>query len=70
MRFSKAIEDIEVLLAKKFRASNAIRHRGERGRAREASLRDMLAQTLPAAYGVATGELLPHRVTRSRRTAT
>jgi len=61
MRFSKAIEGIEGLLAEKFRASKAIKHRGERGRAREASLREMLEQTLPAAYGVATGELLPYR---------
>ena len=61
MRFSKAIEGLQSLLAEKFHASQAIKHRGERGRAREHSLREMLEQTLPAAYGVATGELLPCR---------
>jgi hypothetical protein len=38
-----------------------LNHRGERGRQREDNLRKFLSDHLPAAYGVATGEILPYK---------
>jgi hypothetical protein len=44
-------------LQNKYLVSSSIRHKGERGRSREHGVASFLGENLPAAYGVATGEL-------------
>ena len=44
-------------LQNKYLVSSSIRHKGERGRSREHGVASFLRENLPAAYGVATGEL-------------
>src|SRR5436190_20927616 len=59
MIFSKYLAEYEKLLQSKYTISGTIRHKGERGRQRENGLLMFLRETLPAAYGVATGEIIP-----------
>jgi len=58
MLFSSALASIEKILHEKYVLSSSIKHRGERGRQREAGLSDFLGEHLPGAYGVGTGEIV------------
>lgn len=60
MLFAKALDALEKSFRERYELGKVIRHRGERGRHREEGLRMFLEDCLPAAYGVATGELLPY----------
>jgi len=57
--FRNALSHIERVLQAKYDVSSTIRHKGERGRQREDGLRLFLRESLPAKYGVATGEVIP-----------
>src|SRR5215467_3299636 len=61
MIFTKTFAHYERLLHQKYAVSSTIRHKGERGRQRENGLMGFLKDNLPAAYGVATGEVIPYR---------
>ena len=58
MIFSRHLSDYEAIFQTKYKLSSTIRHKGERGRQREHGLREFLEENLPAAYGVATGEII------------
>ena len=60
MIFAANLSRYEKLLQQKYEVSTSIWHKGERGRQRENGLAMFLRETLPAAYGVATGEIFPH----------
>src|ERR1035437_4015942 len=59
MIFASNLSHYERLLQQKYDVSTSIWHKGERGRQRENGLLMFLRETLPAAYGVATGEIYP-----------
>lgn len=59
MLFTSYLSHYEKLLHQKYDVSSTIHHKGERGRQRENGLAMFLRETLPAAYGVATGEIIP-----------
>ncbi len=61
MVYSAIIARYEKILREQYSLTTAINHRGERGRQREDNLRKFLSDHLPAAYGVATGEILPYK---------
>jgi len=61
MIFTNTFAQYEKLLHQKYAVSSTIRHKGERGRQRENGLLAFLKENLPAAYGVATGEVIPYR---------
>lgn len=61
MIFTKTFAGLQRELENQFAISRTIRHRGERGRQREDGLASFLRTTLPEAYGVATGEIVPYR---------
>lgn len=61
MIFTKTFAQYERLLHQEYSVSSTIRHKGERGRQRENGLIAFLKDNLPAAYGVATGEVIPYR---------
>ena len=61
MIFTNTFAQYEKLLHQKYAISSTIRHKGERGRQREQGLLVFLRENLPAAYGVATGEVIPYR---------
>jgi len=54
---AKVLAALQKELQNKYAISSTIRHKGERGRSREHGVADFLRENLPAAYGVATGEL-------------
>ncbi len=60
MIFTRTFAHYERLLHQKYAVSSTIRHKGERGRQRENGLLGFLRDNLPAAYGVATGEVIPY----------
>jgi hypothetical protein len=60
MIFAAYLAQYEKLLQQKYNVSTTICHKGERGRQRENGLAMFLRETLPAAYGVATGEVIPY----------
>jgi hypothetical protein len=57
MVHAKVLASLQKELANKYDLSSTIRHKGERGRQREAGVSGFLRENLPSAYGVATGEL-------------
>jgi len=59
MIFTSYLSHYEALLQQKYKLSGTIQHKGEKGRQRENGLAMFLKETLPAAYGVATGEIIP-----------
>ncbi len=59
MIFAANLANYEKLLQQKYEVSSSIWHKGERGRQRENGLMMFLGETLPAAYGVASGEIMP-----------
>ncbi len=59
MIFAANLANYEKLLQQKYEVSSSIWHKGERGRQRENGLMMFLRETLPAAYGVASGEIMP-----------
>jgi hypothetical protein len=61
MILNRTLQRIEKALRAQFEVSSTIRHRGERGRQREAGLNRFLRDTLPDAYGVASGEIVPYK---------
>jgi len=61
MIFASNFAHYEKMLQQKYAVSTSIWHRGERGRQRENGLMMFLQETLPAAYGVATGEIMPYK---------
>jgi len=61
MLFSKSFSGIQRVFRERYEISTSIRHGGERGRQREHGLTTFLRETLPEAYGVATGEIIPYR---------
>lgn len=61
MIFTQAMAILQQRFHSEYKLSSTIRHRGERGRQREDGLLRFLRETLPSAYGVATGEIIPHR---------
>jgi hypothetical protein len=67
MLFSSALPSIEKILHEKYVLFSSIKHRGERGRQREAGLSDFLEEHLPQAYGIGTGEIVSFRGRKSRR---
>jgi hypothetical protein len=60
MIFSQAFGHLEKEFHLKCDLSSTIRHKGEKGRQRENGLLTFLRDTLPGAYGVATGEIIPY----------
>ena len=61
MIFAAYLAQHEKLLQQKYNVSKTIYHKGERGRQREHGLAMFLRENLPAAYGVATGEVIPYK---------
>lgn len=61
MLFSKNFSGIQKVFRHRYEITTTIKHRGERGRQREHGLVAFLRETLPEAYGVATGEIIPFR---------
>jgi hypothetical protein len=61
MIFSKSFSGFQKVFHERYEITTTIRHRGERGRQREQGLATFLRETLPEAYGVATGEIIPFR---------
>lgn len=61
MIFNQSFAHLEKLFHERYELSSTIRHRGERGRQREHGLLAFLRETLPGAYGVATGEIIPYQ---------
>jgi hypothetical protein len=61
MIFAANLANYEKLLQQKYEVSSSIWHKGERGRQRENGLMMFLRETLPAAYGVASGEIMPFK---------
>ena len=59
MIFTQSLAHLQKVLHAKYDLSSTIQHRGERGRQRENGLLTFLRDTLPGAYGVATGEIIP-----------
>jgi hypothetical protein len=59
MIFASRLGQYEKLLQQRYEVSTSIWHKGERGRNRENGLMMFLRDMLPAAYGVATGEIIP-----------
>ena len=57
MVHAKVLAALQKELQNKYAISSSIRHKGERGRSREHGVAHFLRENLPAAYGVATGEL-------------
>ena len=57
MVHAKVLAALQKELQNKYAISSTIRHKGERGRSREHGVASFLRENLPAAYGVATGEL-------------
>src|SRR5712691_10167989 len=60
MIFKAYLSRYKRLLQQKYSVSTTIWHKGERGRQRESGLMMFLRETLPTAYGVATGEIIPY----------
>ena len=60
MIFNTALSQIQLEFAASYDVSATIRHKGEKGRQREDGLASLLREHLPLAYGVATGEIIPH----------
>lgn len=60
MIFTQALVSLQKRFENDYELSSTIRHRGERGRQRENGLLTFLRETLPSAYGVGTGEILPY----------
>jgi len=60
MLFTAAFSHLQKLFHERYELSSTIKHRGERGRQRENGLLSFLRETLPGAYGVATGEIIPY----------
>jgi hypothetical protein len=61
MVFKRTLSYIEEYLSHVYNISSTIRHKGERGRQRENGLASFLTETLPLAYGVASGEIISFR---------
>jgi hypothetical protein len=61
MIFTSVLSGIEKSFHDRYDISSTIIHKGERGRQRENGLLIFLRETLPAAYGVASGEIIPFK---------
>jgi len=49
------------MLRSQYEVASTIRQRGEKGRQREHGLNRLLGETLPGAYGIASGEIIPFK---------
>jgi hypothetical protein len=57
MIHAKILAGLQKELQNKYEIASTIRHKGEKGRAREFGVAEFLRENLPEAYGVGTGEL-------------
>jgi hypothetical protein len=61
MILNSTLQRLEKMLRSQYEVAGTIRHRGESGRQREHGLNRLLRDTLPEAYGIAAGEIIPFK---------